>query len=249
MNKAKFEEIVKIEKYDLYKKEAYLRSIMLPSIKIEHENRSKENVGLSKQGGFPEVPEDFEWPKHEFGDYQFALQINLSEIKFETPLPKTGMLSFFIANDDDKNVFFGAKDYGKIYYFEEGTPLKTYVNPNLNYFNIEYCLRIDLHENVDIPYREDLFKEKGLNKKQMDYVCDKIPDMVSKKTYSYLFGYPYYNTLGYDPRKTDEWVSLLTLRSNISFSWDWDWDEFLMFFIEKDKLAKGDFSNIRTDLG
>ena len=249
MDKAKFEEIVKIEKYDLYKKEAYLRSIMLPSIKIEHENRSKENVGLSKLGGFPEVPEDFEWPKHEFGDYHFALQINLSEIKFETPLPKTGMLSFFIANDDDKNVFFGAKDYAKIYYFEEGTPLKTYVNPNLNYSNIEYCLRIDLHENVDIPYRKDLFKEKGLNKKQMDYVCDKIPDMVSKKTYSYLFGYPYYNTLGYDPRKTDEWVSLLTLRSDICFSWDWDWDEFLMFFIEKDKLAKGDFSNIRTDLG
>ncbi len=73
--------------------------------------------------------------------------------------------------------------------------------------------------------------------------------MVSKKTFSYLFGYPYYNTLAYDPRKTDEWTSLLTLRWNNVFSWDWDMDEFLMFFIEKDKLAKGDFSNIRTDLG
>jgi uncharacterized protein YwqG len=250
----RLEEVIKEGKYDLYKKQAYLKSTILPSITLVHENRSKENVGLSKMGGHPEVPVGFKWPKHEFGDYRFALQLNLNEIEFSSQLPKRGMLSVFIANDEDNNVFYGDDDYAKVFYFDESEPLETYVNTNLDYSYRDYCLRINMEEAVDIPYREELFKNRGrgirgLNKRQLAYVCDKVPAIVNKKTYSYLLGYPYYNTLAYDPRRTDEWTSLLTLRKEPTLSWDWDWNSFLMLFIEKDKLAKGDFSNIKSDLG
>ncbi|MBW2960547.1 DUF1963 domain-containing protein [Mesonia sp. JHPTF-M18] len=34
-----------------------------------------------------------------------------------------------------------------------------------------------------------------------------------------------------------------------SLEWNWHDGGYLMLFIEKDKLAKGDFSNIKTDAG
>lgn len=66
----KLEKIIKEAKYDL----------AIPSISITRKNEQGENFGVSKLGGDPEVPIDFEWTKHEFGNYRFIAQFNLSEI-------------------------------------------------------------------------------------------------------------------------------------------------------------------------
>ncbi|WP_081909417.1 DUF1963 domain-containing protein [Aureispira sp. CCB-QB1] len=44
-------------------------------------------------------------------------------------------------------------------------------------------------------------------------------------------------------------MSLLNLASIQELDWCWHDGDFLMLFIEKEKLAKGDFSNIQSDAG
>ena len=43
-------------------------------------SESDIHLGCSKFGGSPDVPPNFEWPRHELGDYRFIGQINLAEI-------------------------------------------------------------------------------------------------------------------------------------------------------------------------
>lgn len=65
-----------------------------------HPTRADElEVGTSKLGGYPDLPEDFYWPKQD-GEYlQFIGQINLSQLegawKQDLLLPDTGYLYFF----------------------------------------------------------------------------------------------------------------------------------------------------------
>ncbi|WBL21170.1 YwqG family protein [Zunongwangia sp. HRR-M8] len=249
MDLPKLEKIMKEAKYNLAKKEAYLKSLAISSITITRKNEQGENFGVSKLGGDPEVPTNFEWPRHEFGDYRFIAQFNLSEITFPSPLPKTGMLSIFVADDEDQNIFWGADEYAKVFYFKEDEELQTYINTNITPSLRIFGFPIQFEQSIDIPHRPELFKEKELNKRQLSYVCDKVPSLIRKGGYNYLLGYPYYNSLAYDPRKGKEWVSLLTLLSIRSLEWNWHDGGYLMLFIEKDKLAKGDFSNIKTDAG
>ncbi|MBW2960548.1 DUF1963 domain-containing protein [Mesonia sp. JHPTF-M18] len=204
MDLPKLEKIIKQGKYGLHNKEAYLKSLAIPSITITRKNEQGENFGASKLGGDPEVPADFEWPKHEFGDYRFIAQFNLSEITFPSALPKTGMLSIFVADDEDQNIFWGADEYAKVFYFKEDEELQTYVNTNIKPSLRTFGFQTLFEQTIDIPHRPELFKENELNKRQLSYVCDKIPSLIRKGGYNYLLGYPYHNSLAYDPRKGEE---------------------------------------------
>jgi uncharacterized protein (TIGR02996 family) len=56
-------------------------------------------TGASKVGGLPDLPPDAEWPEGETGPAAFVAQWNLEELAASPvcrPLPKTGLLSFFI---------------------------------------------------------------------------------------------------------------------------------------------------------
>ena len=242
----RLEEIFKEGKYDLHKKEDYLKSIMLPAIQITQANVFDQK-GLSKYGGDPDVPKNFKWPKHQYGDYRFIAQFNLSEIPTaNTLLPKKGMLSIFIAYDDENNMSWTDKDYAKVFLFDIDENLEPYNNPN---FPDKYFLDVVFKPEVDIPFKPELYKEKGLNKRQLAYVCDKVSDQTDKRYQSYLLGYPFYNVLNEDSRESDDWISLLTLRSNSGFGLNWNNRGFLMLFIEKSRLEKCDFSNVKSNAG
>ncbi|MEP2280404.1 YwqG family protein [Maribacter sp.] len=241
-----FNEIVIEGKYDLDKKESFLRSLMLPAITIKQATVFDEK-GISTYGGNPLVPDNFEWPKHEFGDYRFIAQFHLSEIPSgENQLPKKGLLSIFVAYDDENTMAWTDDNYAKVFYFENVADLKPYDNPN---FPDKYALDVIFKQEVDIPFKPELYPAKGLNKKQMNYVCTKVLEQTDKRYDSYLLGYPYYNSLNTDPRENDKWTSLLTLRYQSGFGLYWNDRGYLMLFIEKEKLAKGDFSNIKSNAG
>ncbi|CAN0603540.1 unnamed protein product, partial [Ectocarpus sp. 12 AP-2014] len=111
-------EIIIAGKYDLDQKDDYLRSIMLPAIKIEQATVF-DVKGLSKYGGNPLVPENFEWPRHKFGDYRFIAQFNLSELPpGENQLPKKGLLSIFVAYNEENTMAWTDDNYAKVFYFE-----------------------------------------------------------------------------------------------------------------------------------
>lgn len=86
-------------------------------------------AGLTKFGGKPDVPEDFEWAYYDGRPLSFIAQFDLSEIsKFDTEnmLPKTGVLSFFYdleakpqSVDDEDNSF------ARVYWFEDKNALHT----------------------------------------------------------------------------------------------------------------------------
>ncbi|SIQ30804.1 DUF1963 domain-containing protein [Maribacter ulvicola] len=241
-----FNEIVIGGKYDLDQKETFLRSIMLPAIAINQATVFDEK-GISKYGGNPLVPDNFEWPKHEFGDYRFIAQFHLSEIPpGDHHLPKKGLLSIFVAYDDENTVAWTDDNYAKVFYFENVEDLKPYDNPN---FPDKYTLDVVFKQEVDIPFKPELYPTKGLNKKQMNYICSKVLEQTDKKYESYILGYPFYNSLDADPRENDDWTSLLTLRYQSGFGLYWNDRGYLMLFIEKEKLAKGDFSNIKSNAG
>ena len=84
--------------------------------------------GLTKFGGRPDVPADFEWTYYEGKPLVFLAQFDLEKIsKFDTEdlLPKSGVLSFFYdleampqsVDDDDRG-------FAKVYWFEDKNALR-----------------------------------------------------------------------------------------------------------------------------
>lgn len=82
-----------------------IETFLIPAINIEvEEEQSKINLGDSKFGGMPDLPENIEWPKSENEPMSFLAQINLEQIsKFDInkSLPSSGILYFFIANPSE----------------------------------------------------------------------------------------------------------------------------------------------------
>jgi hypothetical protein len=56
-------------------------------------------------------------------------------------------------------------------------------------------------------------------------------------------------TLAYDPTPGPDWRSLLTVSSDDELEWFWHDRDWLVTFIERQKLYSGDFSQIRADAG
>jgi len=243
--------------FSLSKHEDYFKSLILPSVEIINVE-SNIKIACSKLGGIPDVSSDFEWPKHQSGDYRFVAQFNLGEISQPfSHLPEKGLLSIFIADHED--YFWNDDGYAKVYFFDTEKELKPCSNPN---FPDQPCISVKLETSIDIPLRLDLFKVQPLNDErlvgqldeeetedfeiQLEELFDKIAD---NKQSNYLLGYPLFTSLGYDPRESEDWTSLLTLWSVSELNWCWHDGDFLMLFIEKEKLEHGDFSYIKSDAG
>lgn len=93
------------------------------------------DIGSSKLGGRPDVPEDFSWPVNREKPLSFVIQINFEElagtVKGVEVLLKSGLLSFFY---DDYCWGFRPEDESgfKVYYFPfETAKLKRTVPPNM----------------------------------------------------------------------------------------------------------------------
>lgn len=60
-----------------------------------------DNGIISKLGGSPDVNADFIWPQYGQAPLTFLCQINLKHLTtYQSILPKSGVLLFFVANDD-----------------------------------------------------------------------------------------------------------------------------------------------------
>ncbi len=79
------------------------------------------SVGSSKFGGFPDLPEGFEWPHCQPYPMTHVAQLNCDEITKTLPnefLPKTGMLYFFVQTDETGYLEFpseGEKNWSVIH--------------------------------------------------------------------------------------------------------------------------------------
>jgi uncharacterized protein YwqG len=197
-------------------------------------------------GGIPDLPPDFKWPEHEYGDYRFIAQFNLSEISRPVPhLPEKGVLSIFIADDEEGRTFWGDDGYAKVFYFDHEEKLEPYsIAPS------QPSVPVKLEPSIAIPLKEELMKDCPFDEEQIDdFDFDFIDDADADRNSNYLLGYPFYSSLAYDPRPGENWINLLTLSSEDDLDWCWHDGAFLMLFIEKEKLEIKDFSYIKSDAG
>jgi hypothetical protein len=97
----------------------YLRRIARPSVDIRLGD-GPGDIDRSRFGGSPYVPSDFVWPRHEEGEYRFLGQINFADIDSPPPvLPRSGLLSFFYAYDEDGEIFWQDPGYVLAFYWTD----------------------------------------------------------------------------------------------------------------------------------
>lgn len=220
----------------------FLEQLVEPSVDISiTSNIARDHE--SKFSGVPVVPDDFLWPEHKDGEYKFLGQINFSEITAcPEILPKSGILSLFYAYDEDGEIFWQDDGYVLGYYWpdlEELFPYKTAANNN-----ILQSRKLKLSAGIEIPRLECLRNDWPFDPDAL-YALPELEEFRE----DYMLGYPSFCTLAYDPTPGKQWISLLTLASYDEFDWCWHDGDKLMVFIEKDKLLRNDFSNLKTDAG
>ena len=185
-------------------------------------------VGASKLFGTPDIYAGFEWPTIEVDgeeyDLSFIGQINLAEVsKFDKDgiLPKVGMLYFFYDLDEMPH------------------------DPN----NASSC-RVIYHERDDdlhaISYVDEDGDDMSFREMKMEFECVEAGYLADDSETHLLLGEPSMDN-GFWYECIDGWQMLFQLDSMetedicINFT-----DEgFLCFYIDKEKLAALDFSDVR----
>lgn len=236
-----------ITEYPLGEHRAFLLALARPSIEILDLDQPPR-PRVSKFGGPPDVPPGFAWPRHRLGDYRFIGQFALADLPpAGGALPRHGLLSFFYAHDDDGESFWGDPDYVLAFHFEDWTELSPVEPPEAVDLGAETA--IWFREGVDLPARPpgDPLGEWPVEDSRRDAYWELRRRLHRGR--GHLLGYPFFTTLGYDPTPGPDWVSLLTLGSNDESEWSWHDGDWLMAFVEAERMRVGDFSSIRADAG
>ncbi|MBL8870995.1 MAG: DUF1963 domain-containing protein [Planctomycetaceae bacterium] len=218
---------------------------------VRDSTNRNHGIGNSRLNNDPDLPADFIWPQHALGPYRFLAQINLSEFPDGMPnAPRTGLLSFFFQYDENGECFWGDPGFVIARYFPTNQSLVRTRQPKE--VDLGDPVAITLQSGIDLPN----FNPFNTVLRVTDWPLDKSQAGAYEKLHyswhevdDYLFGYPNNHTLGYDPTPGLEWQSFLSLESDEELHWCWHDGDRLVTFIESDKLAKGDFSDIRSDAG
>lgn len=218
----------------------------------------------SKFYHYPCLPDGFPYPTDKDGKYMIPLaQINLSECPSLDGFPNSGYLQFYIADDDVYGLNFDDQQTQtgfRILYFKEEELTK----PIQDFSFFDGVIRAE-YSPVDKPYRLSFqLKEEYLamgdyhGRRIVDVMCgqiaqrypqmkDKLSDILydrSSNTGHKLGGYAYFTQE--DPREyKKEWRDRILL-FQIDSDNDIMWGDVGVanFFIEPEKLARLDFSDI-----
>ncbi len=155
-----------------------LLQMLQPIIELElMESKDEIPLGGSKFGGLPDLPEGFSYPIFENQALPFIAQINLKDVQFdETPLPKTGVLSFF-ANASTGGENPEARDAWKVYLFEEQALRFVDQPENLEEIFSERSFQSTLHWTLPGDFLEESY--------ELMEVIEELPFMASNH---YLLG-------------------------------------------------------------
>lgn len=140
--------------------EAYKEQIaplIFPSFKVHLQPDDDKVIplGASKVGGSPDLSEIDEWPKWKQYNLSFISQINLKDLPSPSPLPASGLLSFFFAVEamyDDEDFYRDPRTCRVIYTSTEHLerlkrrtrpaelPQEAVLKPNRSSFNPNLCV-------------------------------------------------------------------------------------------------------------
>ena len=115
-----------LETHGLGEHASELLALAAPSIRLKSRRVEPADlpIGASRLGGFPDIPEQFDWP----ADLAFIGQVDLAEVAVaagQTALPEAGWLYFFYDVDEQPWGFDPAHAGGwRVVYGGSGTDLK-----------------------------------------------------------------------------------------------------------------------------
>lgn len=207
-------------------------------------------TGSSRLGGFPDLSDAVMFPKTDGLHWMFLAQLNLADVApFNSYLPRSGLLSFFLDDTESRN--------GKVIFHSGGfEELKT-----IRHGGPEEMTTPD-EDHTQSPHRMKF--RRAISSPQSP--PDEMPDEPTRELYEkwdsanvrsdhHINGYTY--TQHESPQdqaashlrgQTDEWVPLLSL------GWDGQvgfcfWDAgTVTFCIHQEDLRRGDFSNVHVSL-
>lgn len=221
-------------------------------------------IGTSKFGGHPDLPAGFDWPQLNGKPHMFIGQINLDEIQqtqAAQDLPITGLLSFFVLNEDGEP--YGDTDGSwNVTYHSNDTSLVRKPPPaefdEINFESRE-C-RLIIVETLDLPYVSTYSfhgdcsgthraTQMGITKDNRG-VYEKILEtlMPEREESSHLLGWSHPNVSSGDP--VDEGMRhLLTVASEKLLEWCWEDGHDLYFSLSPEELTSRSFSSARIISG
>ena len=169
--------------------------------------------------------------------YVFLAQINFSELPANDIFPKTGLLQFFVLDDDCYGLFADGKGFKVIYHQNLDNGYEVYRQPvNTPLYNENIGLSFTLSEEylTASDYRMEDFVED-----MEDDIWKNFDGSGSK-----LLGYPYFTQ--YDPRENgvSQKYDRLLFQLDTNKYLMWGDSGVANFFINSEKLANFDFSDI-----
>lgn len=236
----------------------------LKTVKITPSAKAPSHIWSSKFSGKPYWPKGKPYPKTHEGDDLFLLaQINFEEVPALAGFPETGLLQFFIAADDVYGMEFdlpieeviNAPDGYRVVYHptvDKDTSLLESTLPELGEDDYlptagEYSVSFSMDEEIpsatDYRFEQYVGDVFDLPEELGEYVYENLTSDGSK-----LGGYAYFTQE--DPRgyqnKGQNWVLLFQMDTEYADGIDIMWGDAGVgnFFIEPDRLAKGDFSRV-----
>ncbi len=126
-------------------------------ISLEKIDESTIQLGQSKIGGFPDLPDAMEWPEFNGNPLAFIAQFNLAEFKqldLEKKLPETGILYFFYDVVEQRWGYDPEdKEYSKVLYFDgSNKKLKRKQKPlNLGEEFVFTACQLSFKSQIDLP--------------------------------------------------------------------------------------------------
>lgn len=230
-----------------------------PMFKIEFTDNNATYMN-SKLGG------SFFWPNDTPPSLRFLVQINLSELPENNVLPKSGILQFFIGNDDSFGLSDGKDGYQVVYHEDISSGRETmqfFVDDCCDVFDKEGDFAIKDSTNDYTPIRKpcgmaftlteefmsinDFRFEKYLGElaDEDDDVLEPIFEMFSSQG-SKLMGYPFFTQ--YDPRTflgdNKKYNTLLLQLDGYDGYTEWGDGGVCNFFINDKALKNADFSDV-----
>ena len=214
-------------------------------------------VGIrSRFCGSPNLPPDFKWPECDLG-YRFALQLDFSEMpKCCDGQPDNGLLSLFLETNHDNGNDWSAPGCIKAFYFEGDQELPEIKSPaeaqSFAPVPISYISAWDLPFNdldQESFFITNAYEEYNDLKYSLEDNCREAAGLTAGQSNGHCFGYPLAPSLPHDPSPGPEWIQLMSISTNEELELFFYDHAHFMVFIEKDRLANKDFSNLVTCAG
>lgn len=233
-------------------------------IRVTAEKSRATQPWESKVGGQPYLPKNMPWPAaHDGRELFFLAQLNFAEMPSLSPFPTTGLVQFFILDDDLYGMDFDDgenQDTFRVIYHPEVVQNEAVLQTSLpmlrdfdelpHHPDESYPLKFSLEEEVaaitdyrfDQLFGADFFRQFG--EKEWD-VMDEFGKSVRPQGHK-IGGYAYFTQD--DPRRADD-PMLLLFQLDSDELMDLMWGDMGVghFFIREKDLAAKDFSKVLYD--